>query len=276
MSAAPQDVSEPAVSVIVPCFQQAQFLTEAVESVVGQTFSDWEVVIVDDGSPDATEQVANALIERHGDRIRLLRQANGGVARARNAGIAAARGKYILPLDADDKLHPDMLAETVRLLDRDDTVAIAYTDYEFFGASTRRVQVPEFDFDGLCRGNHITATALFRREAWEAAGGYNPNMVSGHEDWDLWIGSAERGYLPCRVPRSLFSYRSRPDGRGAMTARQRAEMAAQIMRNHPASYTARLRMRRFVVRIPRNIARRLRRLASWLSRGQFGSAPERW
>lgn len=266
----------PAVSVVIPCYKQAQYLREAVESVVGQTFPDWEVVIVDDGSPDETAQIAAELIRRHGERIRLLQQANGGVARARNAGIAAARGDYILPLDADDRLHAEMLAETVRLLESDPGVAIAYTDYEFFGISTRSVQVPEFDFEGLCRGNHITATALFRREAWESTGGYNPNMVWGHEDWDLWIGCAERGYLPRRVPRILFHYRARPEGRGTMTASQRRQMADQVMRNHPALYTPLRRARRLIMRAPRNLRRRVGRLAQRLSGGRLSLGPEPW
>lgn len=267
---------DPTVSVVIPCFNQAQYLAEAVESVVKQTFHAWEIVIVDDGSPDDTAAVADELIERHGPRIRLLRQANGGVARARNAGIAVGRGRYILPLDADDRLHPEMLSETVQLLDADVATGVAYTDYEFFGASTRRVQVPEFDFEGLCRGNHITATALFRREAWESAGGYNPNMVWGHEDWDLWIGFAERGFLPRRVPRSLFRYRARHGGRGDMTKAQRRTMADQIMRNHPALYTPSRRLWRVITRFPRNLRRRIGRLAERLSGGRLSPGPEPW
>lgn len=265
----------PAVSVIVPCFEQAEYLSEAVESVVNQTFTDWEVIIVDDGSPDETAQVAAELIERHGKRIQLLQQSNGGVARARNAGIASAGGRYILPLDADDRLHPEMLEETVRLLDSDPSVGIAYTDYEFFGATRRRVQVPEFDFEGLCRGSHIVTTALFRREAWESTGGYNPNMVWGHEDWEFWISCAERGYRPRRIPRSLFGYRARPGGRGAMTASQRREMAVQIRRNHPALYTPLRRARRLITRAPRNLRRLIGRLAQRLSGGRL-SPPEAW
>lgn len=266
----------PAVSVIIPCFEQARYLSEAVQSVVDQTFTDWEIIIVDDGSPDDTAQVAAALIERHGERIRLLQQPNGGVARARNAGIAAALGKYILPLDADDRLHPEMLEETVRLLASDPAVGIAYTDYELFGSTERSVRVPEFDFEGLCRGSHIVTTALFRREAWEATAGYNPNMVSGYEDWDFWIACAKRAFLPRRIPRCLFSYRARPGGRGAMSATQRRQMVAQIMRNHPELYTPLRRAGRLVMRVPRNLRRRIERLAHRLSGGRLSHGPERW
>ena len=272
----PNSARHPAVSVIIPCFKQAQYLGEAVDSVVDQTFTDWEVVVVDDGSPDDTAQVAAKLIELHGERIRLLQQPNGGVARARNAGIAVALGTYILPLDADDRLHPEMLAETVRLLDSDPGVGIAYTDYELFGSNERSVRVPEFDFEGLCRGSHIVTTALFRREAWESAGGYNSNMVWGYEDWDFWISCAKRGYLPRRIPRSLFDYRARAGGRGAMSATQRRQMVEQIMQNHPELYTPLRRAGRLVTRAPRNLRRRIRRVAQRLSGGRLSHGPEPW
>jgi len=252
----------PRVSVIVPCYAQGAFLREAVDSVAAQTFLAWEIVIVDDGSPDDTANVAREAIERHGSRIRLLQQANGGVARARNAGIAVSRGRYILPLDADDRLHPEMLESTVAVLDADPSVGVAYVDYHLFGSIERDVQVPEFDLDGLCRSNHITATALYRRAAWDAVGGYNPNMVWGHEDWDFWIGCAEHGFTPRRVPGLLFYYRSRVGTRGSLTREMRRAMAAQVRLNHPRLFTPWQRLRRYVMRVPRNVLRRAVRLSA--------------
>lgn len=266
----------PVVSVVVPCYRQAQFLTEAVESVVSQTFPDWEMVIVDDGSPDNTAEVAASLIERHGARIRLVQQRNGGVARARNTGIAASRGRFILALDADDRLHPEMLTETVRLLNEHPETGVAYVDYQLFGAVERTVPVPEFDFDGLFRGNHIVATALFRRGAWEASGGYNPNMTAGLEDWEFWISCVEHGFIPRRIPRVLFFYRVRPGTRGDFSADDRRAMMAQAMRNHPTLFTPRQRLRRRVTRIPRNARRTLFRLGVRLSGGRLSAPPEPW
>ncbi|MEI6226502.1 MAG: glycosyltransferase, partial [Deltaproteobacteria bacterium] len=101
----------PTVSVVIPCFRQAHYLEECVASVVAQESRDWEIVIVDDGSPDDTAEVAHRIIERHPDRaIRLVRQANGGLADARNAGVRESRGAYVLPLDADDLLDPRMIS----------------------------------------------------------------------------------------------------------------------------------------------------------------------
>ena len=139
-----KDGSSPKVSVVIPCYNQAHFLTEAVESVVEQTFTDWECLIVNDGSPDNTSEVSRKLIERYpGKRIKLLEKPNGGLADARNYGIAWAQGKYILPLDSDDMIHPDMLSKTVHFLDNNPSIAIVYTDLMHFGAVKKHVVAGE-------------------------------------------------------------------------------------------------------------------------------------
>ena len=226
------------VAVVIPCYQQAEFLTEAVESVVGQSFTDWEIVIVDDGSPDDTVTVAEDLIARHPDRrISLVRQANGGLAAARNAGIAASSGRYLLPLDADDILLPGMLDRTVALLDHEPRVAIAYTDQLQFGTVDRVVRLVEWDPELLRRRNIFAATALYRREVWEAVGGYDPEMRDGYEDWDFWIGAAESGFEARRLPEPLFGYRIRASSMHRTAREQRhRQLTSRIRRKHPRTY----------------------------------------
>ncbi len=142
----------PLVSVVIPCYNQARFLAESVQSVVDQTFTGWEAIVVNDGSPDATSAVCRDLAARWPQRlIRCLEKPNGGLADARNAGIGVARGKYILPLDADNRLHPAMLAKTVALLQAHPDLAIAYTDTIHFGAVNARVLA------GLQPGQHKPA-----------------------------------------------------------------------------------------------------------------------
>ena len=236
--------ASPAVSVVIPCYQQAAYLGEAVESVVGQAFDDWEVVIVDDGSTDATASVAEALIAAHPERrIRLLRQANSGVAAARNAGIAASSGRYVLPLDADDVLLPAMLARTVALLEAEPAVAVAYTDFEQFGAAERRIHTGPWDVEALAYANQLGICALYRREVWAAVGGYNPNMRHGYEDWDFWIGAAERGFVGRRIPEALWRYRARDGSRDREAWAHRRALRRRIARNHPAVFTRSRRMR---------------------------------
>jgi len=258
----------PAVSVVIPCYQQAEYLAEAVQSVFDQTYGDWEIVIVDDGSTDATAETAEALIATHsGHRIRLLRQANQGLPGARNSGIAASAGRYILPLDADDILKPDMLEKTVGLLEAEPGVAIAYTDYVRFGADSRRVETGVWDLGVLAVSCQLSGATLYRREVWEAVGGYNPNMRGGYEDWDLmmslaergrrglrvpivvyedwdfWIGAAERGFVGRRIAESLFGYRMKSSSMVIDAIADDARLRRQIARNHPAVYTPVRRLR---------------------------------
>jgi glycosyltransferase involved in cell wall biosynthesis len=227
----------PLVSVVIPCYEQARYLPEAVASVLAQTFQDWEIIIVDDGSPDDTERVARDLIARSPERaIRLLQKSNEGLALARNDGIAAAAGAFILPLDADDRLAPAMLEKTVALLEARPQTAIAYTDLVHFGKVEQTIQAVEFDFRKICQNNQLNYCSLFRREAWEAAGGYNPNMLWGYEDWDFWISCGEAGLEPARVPEPLLHYRVKEASMLTAATAREAELRARLVLNHPRCY----------------------------------------
>lgn len=225
------------VSVIIPCYNQAQFLTEAVESVVNQTFTNWECIIVNDGSPDNTSDITRQIIANYPDKhIRLIEKTNGGISDARNVGIKNAKGKYILPLDADDFIHPEMLQKTVSLLKMHPEIAIAYTDVKHFGGANRIVCAGEYDFKRLCLQNHLNYCALFRREIWGSAGGYNPNMAMGYEDWDFWISCGEKGYYGKRISEPLFMYRVKETSRDTKAREHHSELTAQIVINHPSLY----------------------------------------
>ena len=227
----------PVVSVVMPCYKQAQFLREAVESVVAQTFTDWELIVVDDGSPDDTAATAEAIIAEHpGRAIRLLRKPNGGVSEARNAGIRMARGAYILPLDADDMIRPTMLEKTVRLLDSNRDVDIAYTDITHFGAVDRTIQAAEFDATKIPINNQLNVCSLYRRETWERCGGYRSSTI-GYEDWDFWVSSTAHGLQAQRIPESLFLYRVKEVSQYTQALARDGELRARIVLNHPQLYS---------------------------------------
>jgi glycosyltransferase involved in cell wall biosynthesis len=199
----------PLVSVIIPCYNQAKFLAEAIESVVLQSFESWECIIVDDGSPDNTESVAKTVIQRNfGKSIRLIRQPNGGVSTARNIGISVSRGKYILPLDADDKLHKDYLTETVSTLKNNPDYSIVYVDEQNFGTKNHLHAKGTSSLESLKRGNVHDYCSLFRREVWERQGGYSPAMYLGGEDWNFWVGAANLGFRSIHLAKPLFHYRN--------------------------------------------------------------------
>jgi hypothetical protein len=235
-----RDGNVPRVSVVIPCYGYAHFLAEAVESVLAQTFRDFEVLIVDDGSPDDTAAVAQSLIDANPDhRISLLRRPNSGQpAVARNTGVARARGELILCLDADDLIEPEFLERCVRALEEHPELSIAYGGQrEFSGSHITAVDPhPPYDFGVLLRTNLLGTASLFRREAWEAAGGY-PTDVPGYEDWAFWIACGAHGHYGVHVPDAVFRYRVKPGGMAEHGVDRDAAHKARIVLAHPGLYT---------------------------------------
>ncbi|QKV97834.1 glycosyltransferase family 2 protein [Streptomyces sp. NA02950] len=230
----------PAVSVVIPCYDYGRYLPQAVASVLAQTYEDWELVVVDDGSTDNTAAVAESLIARNpGRRIRLLRQANAGVSAARNAGITASEGRYILPLDADDVIEPTMLEKTVAVLEGDPDLAIASTDVSAFtddeDIPAQVLALPAYNPQLLLRRLIMFYCSLYRREVWEAVGGYDEEMRAG-EDWDFWIACAERGFTAHHLHEPLFGARNKDDGLHVEAAENDLAVRARIVANHPRMF----------------------------------------
>lgn len=203
--------SRPKVSVVVPCFNQGEFIDEAVESVLRQTYDDFQVIVVDDGSTDPG--TAERLASYRRPRTTVIRTPNQGLAAARNTGIRHGAGAYILPLDADNRLRPEYLERAVEVLDRLPEVGIVYANAVFFGDRAGPWEAPDFDLHRLLYGNFIDACAVFRRSVWSECGGYDPGIPRqlGYEDWDLWLSAAEMGWRFHRIAETLFEYRVRAD-----------------------------------------------------------------
>ena len=225
----------PAVSVIIPCFNQGQYLAEAVASVAAQTFADWEIGVVDDGS---TDPATVAVLDRFSHpRATLVRSANRGLAAARNLGIERARGRYILPLDCDDRIAPEYLAEAVALLDADPALGIVYCRAEFFGVQQGEWLLPPFRLPDFIFEPAIFCSAFFRREDWAATGGYNPAMRHGYEDHDFWLCLVERGRKVHQIPRPLFHYRRTPRSMAqVLTLDRQVEAFATMFARHRALF----------------------------------------
>jgi glycosyltransferase involved in cell wall biosynthesis/radical SAM superfamily enzyme YgiQ (UPF0313 family)/Tfp pilus assembly protein PilF len=230
----------PAVSIVIPCYKQAHYLPEAVRSVLAQTFTDWELIIVNDGSPDNTSEVANQWIKASPDRrISLVEQPNGGLPSARNAGFRAARGEYVLPLDADDKLKPNLLEKLVSILDQNPRVGFAYGHIQHFGAVDSEFPLPDFDRDTLISEDNICCVcSLVRKSAWQQAGGYNEAMREGYEDWDFWIACVEKGWAGFCIHEPLFCYRKSAQSMLSAANQKRERLIATIICNHPKLYDA--------------------------------------
>ena len=135
----------PKVSVTIPCFNQAHFLSDCIASLQAQTCPHWEAIIVNDGSPDDTREVAKRLMQSD-HRVRYVEQENGGLAAARNAGIYASRGEYLQFLDADDLLLPTKFELQLKLFMQNPEVDLAYCDFAYFEGDDPSITLPSLDF----------------------------------------------------------------------------------------------------------------------------------
>jgi len=227
----------PRVSVVIPSYNHGCYLRDAVESVLTQRFTDWELIIVDDGSTDDTEALCSALLIGAVDtRMTVVHQpASGQPAIARNRGIELARGELVVPLDADDALEPEMLAACVEVYDAHAAVAFVYSDRRDFGASNALVEASDYDFQRLLERNQPHYCALFSRAVWRDVGGYRTNIV-GAEDWDFWVAAGAKGHHGKRIARPLF--RCRQHDRRLHEVRQREAdwYRARVVLNNRALY----------------------------------------
>ncbi|MCX8042728.1 MAG: glycosyltransferase, partial [Desulfobacterota bacterium] len=229
----------PLVSVVVPCYNHGAYLRECVESIVRQSFQNFEIIIVNDGSTDDSLGVARQLMREYPDhRIRILDQPHSGQpAIARNNGIAAALGKYILSLDADDWILPDALAGMVAAADaRDGSEVVAYGYMQKFGVKNNVWPTGPCNRNILPRQNQLPNASLYRKSLWEKIGGYNQN-VPGYEDWDFWIRASQAGAEFICLDRICIMYRTTESTSMLDRAAARHEHnVAHIIMNSPALY----------------------------------------
>lgn len=235
----------PKISVIIPCYNLGAYIDEAVDSVLAQTFQNFEIIVVDDGS---TDPYTMRLMENYiRPKTKVIRTKNQGPATARNVGITHALGEYILPLDADDKIGKCYLAKASMILDGNPEIGIVYCRARFFGSSEEEWQLEPFSIETMLTKNVIFATALFRRSSWQKVGGYNPLMVHGYEDYDFWISLLDREKVGVyRVNEILFYYRVRENSRNSallVNEENEIDMLTQIFYNHPDFFICDRRMR---------------------------------
>jgi glycosyltransferase involved in cell wall biosynthesis/GT2 family glycosyltransferase len=197
----------PCLSVIIPCHDDGDYLIDAVASVE-RNAPGAELIVVDDGSTQPRTRQVLAALREAGHRV--IEQPHSGLSAARNRGVAASAGDYLLPLDADNRLLPGFAAEAVALLDAEPAAGVVYGDRREFGARTGNVAVPELDLPRMLWSNYIDACAVVRRAVWSDMGGYDV-AFRDWEDWDFWLGAAERGWRFIHLPRPTFEYRIRPD-----------------------------------------------------------------
>ena len=177
-------MSRPLISIIVPCYNQAEYLDECLQSVLDQTYQNWECIIVNDGSPDNTEEVAKLWLKKD-FRFKYFFQDNKGVSAARNNGIKNAKGEWILPLDGDDKIGNLYLELGAKKFSED--TDIVYCHAEYFGTKSGKMMLDDYNQEDILLENQIFCTSFYQKKTWLTVGGYDESMLSGYEDWEFWI-----------------------------------------------------------------------------------------
>jgi glycosyltransferase involved in cell wall biosynthesis len=222
------------LSVVIPCFNLGRYLPDTVFSVRTQTLLPQEIIVVDDGS---TDEFTLKVLDRLADSgVTVIHQVNQGAPAARNAGIRAASGEYILCLDADDMIEPTFLAETSEKLAEHPDVGIVTTRVQLFGEH-EVVWHPDINpnrLTMLLRHNVIASASLFRKECWRQAGGYAD--LEAYQDWNFWISIVEKGWRWLAIPKILYRYRVR---KGSITSKaegKRKALFTEIMKRHEETY----------------------------------------
>jgi len=229
----------PKAALIIPCFNQGRFLTEALESAAAQDYEGpIDIIVIDDGSSDETSKVCESfkhLLTRY------IRTENLGPSAARNLGISATSAEYILPLDADDRISPSYLRKAIQVLESSSEIAMVYCKAEFFGAQQGVWELPEYDPISFLYENCIFATAVYRKCDWEKAGKYDENLRQTSEDWDFWMRLISLGKAPYRLPETLFYYRKHAVTRST-TSRNIDGRYLVYLRNPEAYYKGYLKL----------------------------------
>jgi glycosyltransferase involved in cell wall biosynthesis len=233
------NAATPTVSVIIPCYNQGQYLDEAVGSVLAQTLQEFEIIVINDGS---TEPETISLLQNYSKpTLKVIHTENRGPASARNTGITQAKGKYILPLDADDRIAPTYLEKAVPVLNADPTVGIVYSEAEFFGTEAGKFDLPGFSFPQILLGNMIFNSSLYRRSDWEKVGGYKDHFH--WEDYEFWLSLIELGREVVRLPEVLYFHRQLKSSRGNSLDRQHwLEDYVRLYHAHTELYSQNIRV----------------------------------
>ncbi len=248
----PRQDGEAAVTVVIPSYKHGHYLGECLQSLIDQTRSDWEAVVVDDASPDRplVESVI-ALLED--PRVRLVcHEKNKGLAASRNTGIRVSTTEFVLPLDADDKLAPNALELLLRALEADPKLDGAYADVQLFGRAHDVLTFPGPKSGKLL---HIADTipgagTMIRRGLWARLGGYDENdaLRTGREDFEFWMRAFDAELEVRRIAAPLYLYRISHTSMSLAARREDHKVTAYMADKHALLFEGEAQRRRFISR----------------------------
>ena len=230
----------PLVSVIIPTYNDAHYLKDSIASITNQTFTDWEIIIVNDGTTnsDCLQILANI----NNPKITVLHKQNGHLAAARNFGIASAKGSIIVTLDADDKFEKTFLQKGVTILNKNKHIGVVTCYLKSFGNRNFKWQPLGGSIQNFLYRLECTASAMYRKQCWVGAGGYDEQMKLGYEDWEYWIRVTACGWEVAVIPQYLLLYRTTANQMSVTQSEpNREKIINYIMTKHKDLYYTQLK-----------------------------------
>ncbi len=225
----------PLVSIIIPCYNDAKHVEQAVDSALNQTYSSKEVIVVDDGSNEFTKGVLKKLEPKI---TKLITQENHGQSTARNIGIKESKGNYILVLDSDDFFEPSFCEKAIVLFKQNKSIKIVtcqanliFEDVKSYVFKPRGGTINNFLYSSDALG-----TSMFKKNDWENCGGYDEKMTKGFEDWEFFIRILKNEGVAEVIQEPLFNYRKRFDSTTSRANKIKQELLEYIIIKHKDLY----------------------------------------
>lgn len=222
----------PKVSIIIPCYNDGEFIEKAIISASDQTYGNKELIVIDDGSDKRTKEILNSLALKID---KLITQDNQGVIVSRNNAIKLAKGQYILTLDADDYFEPAFLEKAVKILESNQNVGMVTCWFSVINEKGEQTRISKptgaSAFKTLFK-NNAPASLLYRKQCWEEVKGYDENLKKGYEDWEFNIAVGKKGWKVHVIPEILFIYRNRKASRNKQARNFYTEIRKYTYKKH--------------------------------------------
>jgi glycosyltransferase involved in cell wall biosynthesis len=232
----------PKVSIIIPTFNDAIFIIKAISSVLRQSFKNWEIIIVNDGSSDNTQEIIECIKEFYPAINILHLKNNSGAGAAKNRGIEISSGEYIICLDCDCFFHENILEIFIESIEKQKG-DIVYSNFQHFTYNGKLEygeinEYPEFNLDDLLYINNIPFFGMFSKKVWKKVGGFDESQdFKGAEDWEFWINVCTKGYRPFLIKEVLLYYRNHKNQVSITHTKPRIEIIKKALkRKYPLFY----------------------------------------
>ncbi len=222
------------ISIIIPCYNDADFIEASVQSALNQTYENKEIIVVDDGSDQKTKAVLKSLEPKI---TLLIVQENKGTSAARNAGIEVATGEYILVLDSDDYFKPEFCGRAVQVFINKPDVKIVTCYANWFNDNSYQIFKPRGGlFENILLNNIAMGSSMFKKIDWKTVEGYDEKMIKGFEDWEFYIRLHKNGGRTEVIPEVLFHYRKKVKSRSTLANENKYELLEYIYLKHADLY----------------------------------------